>query len=470
MRIRFIVKHFINNLKGAALPLIAVLGTALIGVIGAATDIGRTQITQSRLSGALDAAALAAAKYMDDPALAEKEVRRYTEANFQNYLNGELYDFEVNINDSRTRMEVKSKVRIPAIFMRIFQTKELQAYAETAVEIGRGAGEIVLLLDSTASLGAAGLESLKTAAKNFVTDVLINNGVRIGLIQFGGTVNIGTENESWMTGVHDWGPTAWGGCTKARLSGNYDLTDEPPSVAAIPKYYATCFNRKHNHNAWYGNNPPSYDNCATGGGDFKFHKDLTNRFGPNQGCVKEPMISLQSDPNVLIASIDRMEVYNGTDLPVPMVWGWRMLSPKWRGLWGGEMKKHNLPADYAKTPSKFVILMSDGQNDTNGNDSAYGLLATGKFGFTDKAGVEKINKILDERLLTICQAMKENNIVIYNIALGAGLNKHTRNLLRECVTSPEYALEAEDVSKLNENFQKIASELNTAFNGAVLAK
>ena len=49
----------------------------------------------------------------------------------------------------------------------------------------------------------------------------------------------------------------------------------------------------------------------------------------------------------------------GTTGNLGLVWGWRTLSPKWRGLWGDA----DLPLDYGTDfMDKVVVIMTDGNN------------------------------------------------------------------------------------------------------------
>lgn len=463
------IKYFIRNRKGAALPLMAALGMALIGVIGTATDLGRAQITQSRLSATLDSAALAAAKHMDDPDLAKREVRRYAETNFSNYINGKIYDFEVDINATRTRMDVRSKAQLPATFTRIFKNEDLNVYAETAVQINDLNAELVLVLDNTGSMQDS-MDDLRTFTKNFIADFFArktaDDTLYVGIVPFSKSVNIGTHNVAWTEGdTHQWGDDSWGGCVEARTDGDYDITDEPPSAALFKKYYSPCgFG---NDNNWHGNNAPDHDNCDMTGSDFAFHTNLTHKFGPNEGCVEEPVAPLTANQGLLTASIDGMEASAATHIIEGAGWAWRMLSPKWRGLWGGEMNANNLPADYTDNVSKFVILITDGKNEITEKYSSYGPLEAGKLGTTDRdAG----RKELDKRLLSVCSAMKANNIIIYTIALGEKLTEETKEVLRECSSVPEYALKSESSHELNETFKKITGKIHEGNRGARLVK
>ena len=54
--------------------------------------------------------------------------------------------------------------------------------------------------------------------------------------------------------------------------------------------------------------------------------------------------------------------YGGTQGNLGMVWGWRTLSPRWRGLWGG-LTPNNRPLDYHQPGAqKIVVMLTDGDN------------------------------------------------------------------------------------------------------------
>ncbi len=67
----------------------------------------------------------------------------------------------------------------------------------------------------------------------------------------------------------------------------------------------------------------------------------------------------------MLAAIDEMGPWHrgGTMANLGLAWGWRVLSPEWRGLWGGDTPEE-LPLDY-HTPNmhKVIILLTDGNNE-----------------------------------------------------------------------------------------------------------
>ena len=77
---------------------------------------------------------------------------------------------------------------------------------------------------------------------------------------------------------------------------------------------------------------------------------------------------MTANKNTIIAALNTMQPQGDTHIDLGMAWGWRMLSPKWQGLWGGEMNTNSLPEAY-NTPlmNKVVILMTDGDNTIDNN-------------------------------------------------------------------------------------------------------
>ena len=62
-------------------------------------------------------------------------------------------------------------------------------------------------------------------------------------------------------------------------------------------------------------------------------------------------------------AINAMTAQGNTHIDLGLAWGWRMLSPRWQGLWGGEMNTNSLPLAYnTKGMNKAVVLLTDGFN------------------------------------------------------------------------------------------------------------
>ena len=87
-------------------------------------------------------------------------------------------------------------------------------------------------------------------------------------------------------------------------------------------------------------------------------------YGPNLGCG--PAITpLVAEKTRVHAALDGMGPWSrgGTQGNLGLVWGWAVLSPRWRGLWGGNTP-NELPLDYNSDLSdKIVVMLTDGNNE-----------------------------------------------------------------------------------------------------------
>ncbi len=177
-----------------------------------------------------------------------------------------------------------------------------------------------------------------------------------------------------------------------------------------------------------------------------------------------------------------------------LAWGWRTLSPKWRGAWGGDTPAE-LPLAYeAPGMQKVVILLTDGVNqwydwpgrkwkvagenhysglpgknkypgshnnafkgDWPGADyTAYGRLNEGRLGATGNGAAK--NEI-NSRMLELCTKMKTADIILYAITFKLN-DSATRSLYESCATSPDHYFNSPSNSDLQQVFVEIANELS----------
>jgi hypothetical protein len=154
-----------------------------------------------------------------------------------------------------------------------------------------------------------------------------------------------------------------------------------------------------------------------------------------------------------------MVAAGNTHIGLGAAWGWRMLSPRWRGLWGGEMNANALPLDY-NTPkmSKAAIIMTDGDNTIdNSNRGGYWYLSNGKLGTTNQSNAETQ---LDTRLGKVCTSMKNNNIIVYTISFGS-VSSASQTMLRNCASQADFYFPSPSSSDLAAAFQAIGDSLSS---------
>ena len=556
---------------------------AFVAAAGVAVDLAQGYNIKTRLSAALDKAALAAGSTEGSTSEIEDRINKYLEVNYPAEALGTPYSVSVVLIPGY--VDITAQANVKTVFMNIFGQEYINVQAQTIVKREISGLELVLVMDNTGSMtGSAGggvnkLQASKNAAKKLL-DILFGTTSEVpvlfvGVVPFSQNVNVGSGNASWTSGSYNWGPTSWGGCVEAREAGGRDITDDPPMAlepehepsALFPKYYYYCHDSS---NVWYssvtnvpvnngtfssdtgwtkqsgwsisggdavksGSNdayiyqdwPPlngskdykmtftieqrnagsirgylggasgtyysspgiytdtfnagssnnliglysnnfngviddfslqELDNCGTSG-TIEYDATLDENNGPNKYCV-QPLLGMTDNKATIEASIDSMEARGATMINLGLAWGWRMLSPRWQGLWGGVMDTNGLPLDY-DTPSmnKVVILMTDGDNTFSGNNyTAYDMLHEGHIGTTSSSTAASI---LDTRTSQVCNAMKANNILIYTIAFGTGVSTTSQNLLRNCATSPAYYFNSPSAGDLDAAFTTIANQLNS---------
>lgn len=194
-------------------------------------------------------------------------------------------------------------------------------------------------------------------------------------------------------------------------------------------------------------------------------------YGPNAGCSLQPLIRLTTDADQVKTAIGKMNAIGQTHIPIGLVWGWHTLSPSGVGPYGDG-------AAYGRQDTKkFIILMTDGDNtnfrpqdlgdaaEISYNDSYYG-----GYGFVwqrilknmDEGDTSaKRTEIMDDRLIELCNAIKNKGVIIYTIGVVASANSQAK--LTACASELKGKKLYYDVTKtadLGPVFQKIASQIS----------
>ncbi len=441
--------------QGSVLPIVGLAILALIGATGAAIDMGRAQQVQAKLSSSLDAAGLAAGSTMNTAAITP-EATKYLNVNFHNYLGATVTDFDVTTNSDNSVLTLSATATVPTTIMKLLHINSVTVQANSEITRASKGLELVMVLDNTGSMAGTKLTNLKTAATDLINILYGNHttveNLWVGLVPFSQAVNIGSTRTSWVTaGSFNWGTTSWMGCVDARETSNRDVTDDPPSVAKFPRYYWPCHT---SYNAWYGTNT-NRDNCSTSG-TIRYKSGLGTSLGPNKSCSQQ-VTPLTANKNTIISAINAMQAVGNTHINLGAAWGWRMLSPRWRGLWGGEMDTNSLPLDYnTVNMNKAAIIMTDGDHTMdNSNHTAYWYLSDGKLGTTSQSTAEGR---LDSRLSQVCTSMKNNNILVYTISFGS-VSSSSQTMLRNCASQSDYYFPSPTSNDLQHAFRAIGDSL-----------
>lgn len=444
-------RRFGHDQRGNVIMIVALSSMAVIGSVGLAVDAGRAQMAQNKLQNALDAAGLAAGATVNS-ADVTATVDKYLRANFgQGNLGATITDMTVTLSSDTKQLNAQVTATLPTTFMKLFGRRNVTLRADTEITRTNKGLELAMVLDTTGSMAGSKLASLKTASHTLV-EILFGGqstaeNLWVGVVPFSQAVNIGPSRTHWLNSAdyasRNWGATSWAGCVDARHTGR-DVTDDLPSQELFRAYY------------WPDDGNNDWIQTTTRNGRTTTTYTINTTRGPNLYCPSA-MTPLTNQRAAVDAGIDALAAAGNTHVNLGAVWGWRLISPRWRGVWGGSMNSNNLPLNY-NTPlmSKAVIIMTDGENTmSNSARSAYWYLSDNRLNTTNSStAVTRLNT----RLTTVCNAMKAQGILVYTILFEEN-STSVVNLMRSCATSPDYFFNSPDAATLQRAFQAIGDSL-----------
>ncbi|MBX3520576.1 MAG: VWA domain-containing protein [Xanthobacteraceae bacterium] len=383
----------------------------IVGGVGAAVDYSMANSNRTSMQKALDATALALAKLMplNQTQLDEKGWQLFSAS---------LGTMTVNMPKAGLVITTPTigKIHLTATgqytpqisgFMGI---STFPVTAETEVQWGMKKLELALALDNTGSMADNNkMTELKKAAKNLLTTLqasAMNPGdVKVAIIPFHKEVRVDTSvynyNGSWLK-WSDWDHD------NQNCSGNWW------NYSCSPK----------NHNTWDGcimDRDQSYD---------------SNDTAPTSNATKFPakqcsyslttMMPLNYDWTALANKIDAMQPNGNTNVTIGLVWAWHALTT-------------SEPLTQAAAPandlSKYIILMTDGENTQNRWSSN--------------------SNTIDNRTAATCTNLKAAGIRIYTIRVIDG----NADLLRNCASDPSMYFDVQTASQLTSVFNSIGATL-----------
>lgn len=434
-------QQFVHAERGAVAVLVALAAIPMLIAGGLAIDLSRAYLVKSRLSHALDAAGLAVGTMRttsSDPT--------YLEAQFNSFFTANYAASEIGTTSNLTFVDVggvltvTGQATVDTVFMSIVGIDSITVASSAEITVETNGLELVMVLDNTGSMGSSSkMTNMKAAAQDLI-DILFGDEttpdlLKVGLVPFDSTVNIGTGNSAYISPdptTLNWGITSWAGCVMANAY-PADVQDNSTSWEAF-------LSPDRSANNWY-NNGTYYDDLTSSGW-------WDPAKSPNLYCPR-PITPLTNNRATLEAEITAMSPLGSTHINVGAIWGWRVLSP------GSPFTEG---AAYSDTDwNKAAIILTDGDNTMiDSYYSAYGLLAEGNLGTTSQWSAENE---LDDRLGEICTGMKNAGILVYTIAFGTSISGSTQTMLTNCATSADNYYESPDAATLTLAFRAIGAEL-----------
>jgi Flp pilus assembly protein TadG len=415
------IRSFSSDERGSVAIIFGLCTFVLIMIVGLAIDVGRLYQANNKMSAAIDAAALAAAKGLRLANLNDTQVRDVAQKYFNADFSGAAANYtvvksiDVKIDRAKGAVEVDVAASVPTLFAGIAGVSNF-ALPRSAVAIFDAKDlEVGLQLDVTGSMSSYGkIGQLKSATKNLL-DILIPDAptgqkVRIGLAPFSAGVNVG----AFIKAV-DGNRNAPNTCTYERLSTANEKTDAAP----------------------------------VGPDAYKIRPDLTGAPKDLQDCPTAKIRPLTDDKAALKADVQAYEAKGSTAGQLGASWAWNLVSPNWAGIWGGA----SAPVAYNDGKTiKSVILMTDGAYNTVG-------------GISDTSSYAPQAIQASKLSVDICNGMKAKGIIVYTVGFtldlepNAVIRQRAIDTLNACASAPDKFYRAEDGAALDAAFRQIATDI-----------
>ncbi|WP_421785292.1 pilus assembly protein TadG-related protein [Hyphobacterium sp.] len=509
------MKKILDNLmrfltaRGGNVATVFALALVPISVMGGgAVDFAQAMNARGRLAEALDAAALAVGSQTNLSVRdAEALAMSYITANYPADEIGNVHSVTVSLDDENGIVTVTGQSRIDTTLLAIMGMEYINVDWTSEVQRAQQNLELVMVLDNTGSMRGSKIASLRDSAE-LLTDILYtgaqeDDDVRIGLVPFAATVNVGRTfqrvwwldpnaesplHAQWAGGAQEvrtcrgrgrrrtcttetvtpntWDMfdslrnERWDGCVEARAV-PLDIEDVAPARNDPETLFLPFFAPDEPDISNFRN---SYLRDGVGGGILQRLADLSKynngrprNGGPNDGCTTTPVTPMTSDRRSVENAISAMGASGNTNIPNGIAWGIRLLSPQepfTEGVAYGD-----------RSTIKAMVILTDGQNVLSGHNSslmsrynAYGYIAHGRLGVRTSSS-RRLSQALDERTAAACAYAREQGIRVYTITFQVS-DSGTRDMMRECASHPSLYFDSPSNAALRNTFEVIAGDLS----------
>ncbi len=509
--------------RGGVATFLAATIIPLVAFTGLAVDTARGYLMKSRLSYALDAAALAGGRVFSDAAVRDATIQRFFAANFPNgYMGSTIDGPHIIADDVNKTINLDATASMGTSLMRIVGVGSMDVGASSQVTLSSRNIEVSLIVDITGSMGGSKITDLKSAATDLINTVVQDQQTpfysKAALIPFSMGVNLGTY-ASQIRGAIPAGLSITGatranpvqittasahGFTNGQkvyiknVSGMSQINNKIFSVANVTTNTFTLRNESNTSNI-NGSSYSSYSSggnvwCAQSGCEyFRFsnvngglttfqvsscaserigaeaYTDVAPSTAPvglnypasDNPCPSVQIVPLTSNKTTLNTEISNLGVGGSTAGQIGIAWGWYMLSPNFGYLWPNA---ENVPAAYDDPELvKVAVFMTDGDFNTIYSSGVIAQDSTsGSYSSDNNRIAQNGDNGQDSftQAQNICSAMKTAKIEIYTIGFEVGSSSNVVNFLSDCATDTSHAYLAADGSELQTVFHTIAENIS----------
>jgi Flp pilus assembly protein TadG len=469
------ISRFRSDQSGNMSMLFALMAVVLTLSVGAAVDIGRWLHARDQTSGAIDAAVLAGARYLQtnssDQTGAVNAAKQFYSQNVTSRLPVTDDSVTFAVTDSGGAMTSSGTAYIKTPFLQLANIDKLPLFpnAQAKAQSKIGNKEVALMLDVTGSMGecvdnsqscssGSKLAALKFAATKMINIMLpdgqTNPSAKISIVPFTEDVRLPTTaalNAARGTGLKN--------CK--RLLNGTNKNNCTTAVSGSTDYFlAPCAVERGGTNMYTDVGPSSgsyamghYTNNTTGSG--------ANKVGTCTIPAGSEIMPLSNDKTSLLAKINGLNAGGGTAGHLGTAWAWYTLSPNWSSLWPS-----SAPQAYgASDLRKIAILMTDGEYNTEYDKNGVNDTVTNNKKNYPNSG-SAVNGTSSVQAAALCGAMKAKGIEIYTIGFGSdigGPGAPAYTLLSQCAddTTKFYAPVTND--QLTQAFTDIGLKLSDLY-------
>lgn len=486
------LRSMVTDQRGAVAVLFALAAIPLIGFIGLGVDNARGYIVRSRLSSAVDAAALAGGNAFF-AATRDDDIRMYFRANFPDgYLGAVVTGPTIHADEVNQTLTVSASATLPNTFMKLVGSESVVVASSAEVTRRMRAMDVVLSIDVSGSMttrdpgqSLTRIAATKQAANDLVTILFGGDThkelLQIGLVPWSSKVNVMIDGQPFNAGlttsltVPTFTVPEIGG-TQSRV---YYANNSPvPLLVAPPSGWKGCVFNRYVHNATDADDGDIRDGTFSGGGkdwpawapvlpgdypdaaiaavwggepvDGKDSKGKAKKcaLAPSgQECGPCPPVGItpmQHDKGVITTAINRLAADGNTNLPAGLGWAWRVLTsiPPF---------EHTPSAEYE--PVKAIVLMTDGEN-----CATYGDGYKAVFGLCSSTSARDA---MNARAIKLAANVKASGVLIYVVQFVAQ-NAALEAFLKQVAsgTSSPYYYFAPNSAALKAAFHEIANNLS----------
>lgn len=437
-------RSFLKDRRGAVAIMFALGMIPIFAIVGGAIDFWRAENVKNRLQTALDAALLAAASA---GTLTDDERVDYAKQVFTaNYPATELgVPAEPNIVVNSGTVTGSVTADLPSAIIGIIGIDTFSLDATAVVNLPQlPAGEIVMVLDYSGSMGSGGKYiAMRDAAKTLI-DTLSQNGsnsnVKFGLVPFSEHV-YATMSSNFIINEAPGG--TWSNCTRDR-KWVFNTNDSTPVFSNDnTKWGLDCYG---GGSGGGGEGGEEEGPVCLGGGEGEEEEGEGEEGGGGGSCMCNAYVAcsayvarnlivepLSNNFGSLKLQLDSMTPYQNTHIALGLSFGYHVLSPN--EPWSDGVA-YNTPGTL-----KAIVLLTDGQQTTDAwGPGASSNVARG-----------------EQNLEDLCENIKDDGVVMVTVAFGL-THAATETRLRNCATSPSHFFDANNNSELAVAFEEIAAE------------